>query len=50
MGEGRECAEQAGTEENVWINSPPLRAFPKALGFMTKHAELVGTNRPNKHP
>lgn len=51
---GRECAEQAGTQENEWINSLPtpfpLPPFPKALGFITKHAELVGTNRLYKHP
>lgn len=55
-----ECAEQAGTEENEWINSLPHphchllsfppSIFPKALGFITKHAELVGTNRLYKHP
>lgn len=61
MERGRECAEQAGTQENEWINfllTPhrhrhrphPLLPFPKALGFITKHAELVGTNRLYKHP
>lgn len=28
------------------LNPPP---FPKALGFITKHVELVGTNRLHKH-